>query len=87
MKFIYTKHAEEKLQRPDVRGFGISKVQIESIIKSPKLRDKSTTGEYLAFGYLSGPYIIRIVYDKMDRGIKVITFHVAKRGRYNTPRE
>ena len=36
MKFIYTKHVEEKLHRPDVRGFGISKVQIESIIKSPR---------------------------------------------------
>jgi len=87
VRFIYTKHAEEKLQRPDVRGFGILKMQLEAIIKSPKLRDKSTTGEYLAFGYLSGPYILRIVYDKMDGDIKVITFHVAKRGRYNTTKE
>ncbi|MEX0617217.1 MAG: hypothetical protein WD231_05490 [Candidatus Woykebacteria bacterium] len=85
MNFIYTKHAEEKLQRLDVVKFSVTKKRLESVIKRPNRSGKSKTGEGIAIGYLFGTYIIRIVHDIMtDDKIKIITFHVSKRGRYGT---
>lgn len=34
---IFTKHAEEKLKRPDIKRFNINKKLIENILKDPQI--------------------------------------------------
>ena len=83
MKFIYTDHAEEKLQRKDIKGFGINKKLLESAFITPNYPiGKTSTGEFAGVVNLKGIYILRGIYDNIGSDTKIITFHVAKKGRY-----
>ena len=78
----YTKHAEDKLKRRDIKIFKISKRKIEQILKSSRKESKTKYGEYAKVGTLNKSHDLRIVYDIIDVDIKVITFHIARKGRY-----
>ena len=85
MGFIYTEHAEEKLQRKDIREFGINKKLLEFTITTPDYEvRKTSTGEFAAVSNLKEVYILGVVYDKIGVRAKIITFHIARRGRYGT---
>ena len=84
MKIIYTKHGEEKLQRADIKSFKINKKLIVKIIDKPELSTKTKYGDYAAIGNLDKDHILRIIYVIIDSENKVITFHVSRKGRYET---
>ena len=48
MRVVYTKHAEDKLKRADIKGFKINKTLIEDSLAKPKHENKTKYGE-LAF--------------------------------------
>lgn len=82
MKIIYTKHAQEKLLRKDVKDFKINKRLVENFIKKNKYSSKTKSGEEAIICKLDSKHILRIIYATINRDIKVITFHVARSGRY-----
>lgn len=82
MKIIYTKHSVEKLKRPDVKKFGIDKTLIEKILKHPERRTKTKYEDMAVVSKLTDKHSLRIIYDIIDKNIKVITFHIHKTGRY-----
>jgi len=82
MKIIFTKHAEEKLKRLDIKSFKINKRTIREILIRPNFFVKTKYGENAALGRLDQDHIIRVIYAIIDKHIKVITFHVARKGRY-----
>lgn len=82
MKVIYTKHAEDKLKRPDVKKFKINKGKIEEILKNPEYSSRTQYNDYAAISALDKTHDLRIIYDIIDNDRKVITFHVARKGRY-----
>ena len=85
MEFVYTLHAKEKLQRTDIKKFEVTKETLEKAITDPDYPEKETsTGEVAVLGELREGYNIRVVYVKIDGKIKIITFHIAKSGRYET---
>lgn len=81
MKVVYTKHALEKFKHPSVVKLGITKIHIQNALEEP---DKSWVDEegleYL-LRKIDEKHNLRIVYRKED-DIIIITFHPAKRGRY-----
>ena len=71
MKIIYTKHAEEKLQRTDIKSFKINKKLIVKIIDKPELSTKTKYGDYAAIGNLDKDHILRIIYsDRTKRNFR-----------------
>lgn len=84
MKVIFTKHAEEKLTRADIKKFKITKKLIEDIITKSKHKNKSKYGEFAQNRTITDRHILRVIYDIIDPEIKVITFHIARKGRYET---
>ena len=85
MKFVYTEHAEEKLQRKSTKDFGINKKLLKSTVTVPSYPvRKTSTGEFAAIINLKDIYILRVIYDKIQNNTKIITFYIAKRGRYGT---
>ena len=82
MNVIYTKHVQEKLLRKDIKAFKINKRLIENFIKNNKYSSKTKSGEEAIICNLNSKYILRIIYVIMKGDIKVITFHVARSGRY-----
>lgn len=84
MKIIYTKHATEKFKELKNEGWVITKAKIEQTIKNPKWKGVTKDGEKTALSLIDEKHILRIVFDKKDDIIKVITFHIGRRGRYES---
>lgn len=82
MRIVYTKHAEEKLMRSDIRKFGINKKIISQILKNPQHSTRTKYQDYAVISQITENHSLRIVYDIIHIGFKVITFHIARKGRY-----
>lgn len=95
MKIVYTKHALEKFNALKEQGWIITKNKIRHIIKNPKWRGVTKYNQETAIGLADDKHILRIVLDKQslpfsrEKGrkgdiIKVITFHIGRRGKYES---
>ena len=85
MKIIYTKHAEDKLKSLNSKRFKITKSLVKQALSRKYHVDKTKYGEYAALLPLEGEHVLRIIYDIVDSStLKVITFHIARKGRYET---
>lgn len=82
MKVKYTFHAKEKLKRNDIKKFKITKNFIEFTLINSKFKSKTRYGDYSAVSGLNSDHDLRVIYDIISGVIKVITFHVSKKGRY-----
>lgn len=84
MKIIYTKHAIDKFIELKRLGWTINGLQIKKVLQKPKWRGTSRHGQETKMGLIGSNHILRIVFNIEDDIIKVITFHIAKRGRYES---
>lgn len=84
MKILYTRHALEKFVLLKKLGWKITKKKVNLTVKHPKWLGKSRLGEFAAMDELVEGYILRVIYDKIGKDIKIITFHPARKGRYET---
>lgn len=83
MKVIYTEHALDKLKRPDILKFKINKKLIERAVQKSSHLLRTKYSDLYTIGELDQEHILRIIYDIIDSDIKVITFHIARKGRYD----
>ena len=83
MKIAYTKHAEDKLKRSDIKKFKINKTLIEDSLVKSIHKDKTKYGEFVCLVNVSARHDLRIIYDIIDVDIKIITFHITRKGRYD----
>ena len=84
MKIIYTKHAEEKFLVLRKEGWHITKTKIRQIIKNPTWKGSTRYDQETVIGLVNERHILRIVLDRQDDIIKVITFHIGRRGKYES---
>lgn len=84
MKIIYTKHALEKFVVLEEEGWKITKWKIVRTIKNPQWTGESRFGQETVMSLMNDKHIIRIVLGKKGDIIKVITFHIARRGKYES---
>ena len=85
MKFVFTKHAvKDKL--PTIQRFGwkIAKARIKKIVQQPKWKGASKHGQETAMDLVDENHILRVVFNRKDDIIKIITFHIARRGKYES---
>ena len=82
MKIIYTLHAQEKLKRKDVKRLGITKTLLGKLLKDPEVLKYTKYKDRCAISTLNDKHDVRIIYDIIGKDIKVITFHISKKGRY-----
>lgn len=84
MEIVFTKHAIEKFIELERLGWKVSKTKIKNTVQKPKWRGVSRHGQETAMSLVDTKHIIRIVFNKEDDIIKVITFHIARRGKYES---
>lgn len=84
MKIIYTKHALEKFKELEQEGWHITKIMIRNIIKNPEWKGTTRYKQETAIGSVNEKHILRIVLDRKGGIIKVITFHIGRRGKYES---
>lgn len=82
MKIIYTKHAEIKLKQSDIKKFKIDKNTVRKLLLNPRIRSKTKYGDHAAVSDIDRLHDLRIIYVIIEAGIKVITFHIARKRRY-----
>lgn len=84
MKFIFTKHAIEKFNELERLGWKVTKTKIKKTILKPRWQGVSRHGQKTAMSLVDRKHIIRIVFNRENDIIKVITFHIARRGTYES---
>lgn len=84
MKVVYTKHALEKFLILKKQGWGITRKKIIQTAKDPKWKGVSRFGQETAMSLIDNNHIIRVVLDRKDDIIRIITFHIARRGKYES---
>lgn len=86
MKFIYTRHAEDKFKHEKyVSQLSITKRKIKQVLRSPIIENRSRGEKITAIGELGKSHSLIIIYrnEEPDRKI-VITFYPARKGRYES---
>ena len=84
MKIIYTKHTLEKFKILKKLGWIITKNKIRTVIKRPKWRGATRYDQKTALGLIDNKHIIRIILKRNGDIIKVITFHIGRREKYES---
>lgn len=81
---VYTKHALDKFEILERFGWKITKTKISRTIKNPIWRGLSRFGQETAMSLLNDKHILRVIFDHDGDIIKVVTFHPARRGTYES---
>ena len=84
MRIIYTKHSEGKFAQLERLGWKITKRKVENIINKPQWKGISRFGQETALSLVDKTHILRVIFNKDGDIIKVITFHIARRGKYES---
>jgi hypothetical protein len=82
MSIKYTKHAGDKLKRPDVKKFKVTRKLVGLILRDQKTVSRTKYGDLAKVFSLTASHDLRIVYVIIGSEFKVITFHVCRKGRY-----
>lgn len=87
MKIILSRHVlNEKIPLLKSLNWNITKAKIRQTIKKPKWRGITDEGQPTAMSLVDEKHILRVIYKKSDI-IKVLTIHIARRGRYESTKE
>lgn len=84
MRIVYTKHALKKFEVLKRFGWIITETKIKQTIQRPRWKGTSRFGQETAMRLVDERHIIRVVIKREDGIIKVITFHIARRGKYES---
>lgn len=88
MKIVFTGHVlREKIPLLKSLNWNITKAKIRQIVRKPKWRGTTKYGQPTAMGLVDKDHILRVVFEKEGGIIRVITIHIARRGRYESTKE
>ena len=88
MKIKFSWHVlNEKIPLLKKLNWNITKTKIRQTIKNPVWRGVTEDGQPTAMSLVNKNYILRVIYKHEDGIIKVITIHIARRGRYESTTE
>ena len=77
----YSRHAKEKLRTKEAKTFKIGKRKINKIIEVGTIVERQ--GDViLKVGELDFAHSLCVVYKSTEKGIRIITFFPARKGRY-----
>lgn len=82
VNYVYTIHAREKFNLPEIKKLKIRKKNIEKVIENPVAIDKSELPVMIAIGTFSKTLSLCVAYRIVKEGIRIITFYPAEKGRY-----
>ena len=84
MKVVFTKHSLDKFNVLKDGGWIITKKQINSALQKPGWAGKSRFGQETSMILIDDSHILRVIFDRENDIIKIITFHIARRGKYES---
>ena len=78
----FTKHALEKFEVLRNHGIELIPEQIEYIVKRPVAVDHSRLPQEILVGELDKEHLLRVVTERENETVKVITFYPARKRKY-----
>ncbi len=78
----FTDHARRKLKILEELGFKIQERKIDEILRKPVLVQRTWKERFVATGPLNSTHTLRIVFEKENGNIVVVTFYPVRRRRY-----
>ena len=84
MRIIFTLHAIVKFAVLKRLGWKITKQKIRNTVNKPRWKGTSRFGQETALELLDKTHILRVIFNRENDKIKVITFHIARRGKYES---
>ena len=84
MTIAYTKHAIEKFEFLKRFDWDITKTNIRQTIEHPRWRGVPRFGQATTMSLLDSKHILRVIFDRDNDILRVITFHPARRGTYES---
>ena len=82
MEILFTKHALRKQEILKDLGWYVDLDAVRSAIQQPDFQGQTKSGQKFALKSLDSNHQLRVVYKIEGDIIKVITFHVTVKGRY-----
>jgi len=83
MKIVFTKHVLKKQEILKELGWNVDLKLVEQAVSRPDYFGKTSQNQPTAIKKLDESHILRVVYEIRNDIITVITFHIARKGRYN----
>lgn len=88
MQIEFTWHVLNKtIPKFKLLGWNISKTKIKQTIKNPKWTGITKYGQPAFMSLINKNYILRVIAERENDIIRVITLYIAKRGRYESTKE
>jgi len=80
MKIRFTPHAKEKLTR--LREKDVTEEKVKEVLANPERTEPGYFGRQIAQGSLTEDLVLRVVYERQQDRLLVITIYPGKRRRY-----
>lgn len=88
MKIVLTRHVlEDKIPRIKALGWKISEAKIKQTIVKPKWKGMTKFNQETTMSLLDKGHILRVIFERENDIIRVITIHPARRGTYESTKE
>lgn len=82
MEIEFSLHSLLKLEILKAHGIEISKEFVENTIRSPDKIVTGYRGRLVAQKVINGDHVLRVVYEKKDGKVFVVTIYPGRRSRY-----
>lgn len=83
MKIVYTKHVIDKFKDEEVIKLGIKRKHVSNVLENPVIVDK-VINPHQSVGWFSKGLSLSVIWKIENRRVKVVTFYVAGKGRYES---
>jgi len=84
---VFTKHAKDKFEVLKRHKFLITEKQVLTTMRRPDLIDKSRSPLLIAQRKIDKRHVLRVVYKKENRIIKIITFYPGRKEQYEKQKQ
>ncbi len=84
MKINFSKHAELKFADLEGQVYQISRKQVDNALNMPEKIIAGEIGRLIGQRSIAETHMIRVIYEKEEDSIKVITFYPTRRRKYES---
>lgn len=78
----FTSHARRKFEVVRTLGLEVEEQQVLQIVRKASIVERTWKGRYVATGILNLTHVLRVVFERQNGNITVVTFYPARRARY-----
>jgi uncharacterized DUF497 family protein len=78
----FTSHARRKFRVLEELGLKVQEDIIDTIVRRPEALQRTWKDRFVAVGPLNSSHLLRVVFEKENGNIVVVTFYPVRRSRY-----